>query len=287
MKRFREDQDGMSKRHGFDGNYQGPDHSSYVDSIKVAQRSSQNIKHAWQQYCESNGRVMFDPAKQSTDFIQTFLDQLGKAYLGGGGGRGGTNYDSGGSLHGSGGPGGRGYDQNSPSTNGNSMNRGVAGRSSAQDPAFQRVIELVKQGQRNSPEWKNMWTDWCQENGNGVNDPTRHVPFSVIGFVLKFGLAEVVNAPWASPYLVSLGELAKPFMVQTIKKGQSMSETWKEQWGVFADSKANGTRDPNRHDAGSLMEFFDNIALPQFGSEAWMTPYVTGQEAPAASTAAA
>ena len=57
-----------------------------------------------------------------------------------------------------------------------------------------------------------------------------------------------------------------------------MSEVWKEQWGLFADSKANGTRDPQRHDAGSLMEFFDTIALQQFGNEAWMQPYVNGSE---------
>ena len=43
-----------------------------------------------------------------------------------------------------------------------------------------------------------------------------------------------------------------------------MSELLKEQWGLFADSKANGTRDPNRHDAGSLMEFFATIAMQQF-----------------------
>eukprot|EP00392_Amoebophrya_sp_AT5.2_P016263 g16521.t1 len=144
--------------------------------------------------------------------------------------------------------------------------------------ALNRVIELVKQGQRNSAEWKTMWIDWCQENGAGVHDPTRHQACFIIAFVLKYGLAEVVSAPWASPYLVSLGELAKPYMVSTIKKGQSLSEIWKEQWGLFADSKANGTRDPNRHDAGSLMEFFDTIALQQFGSETWMQPYVNGSE---------
>jgi hypothetical protein len=65
-------------------------------------------------------------------------------------------------------------------------------------------------------------------------------------------------------------------MVQSIKRGQALSEAWKESWGSFADSKANGTRDPNRHDAGSLMEFFDTKALVQFPNEPWMTPYTKG-----------
>ena len=65
-------------------------------------------------------------------------------------------------------------------------------------------------------------------------------------------------------------------MVQTIKKGQSLDETWKTCWGNFADSKMNGTRDPNRHDAGSLMEFFDTIAMTQFKDQTWMAGYLTG-----------
>ena len=36
------------------------------------------------------------------------------------------------------------------------------------------------------------------------------------------------------------------------------------------------TRDPNRHDAGSLMEFFDTIAITEFKGHSWMQPYMTG-----------
>lgn len=52
-----------------------------------------------------------------------------------------------------------------------------------------------------------------------MQDPNRHGAMFLLAFVLKFGLAEVVSAPWAGPFLVSLGELSKPYMVQTIKKG--------------------------------------------------------------------
>jgi len=156
-----------------------------------------------------------------------------------------------------------------------SVNAGMNSTSAA----HQKVVELVKMGQRNSPQWKAMWIEQCGEYGNGIHDPTRHTPMFIIAFIMKFGLADVVTAPWATPYLVNLGALAKPFMVATIKKGQSMSETWKEGWSAYSDSKLGGTRDPSRHDAGSLMEFFDTIGIPEFSSEPWMQPYITGQEA--------
>lgn len=281
MKRIREAEQGPMNKRSYGFQEGGQSLAQMAEFIKTGQRSSINFKNAWHTHCEANGQMMFDPTKQSTEFIQGFLDTLGKAYMAQSGGAAGARGGGYGQDNGSFGGGRGGYDQHSGSspTYGNRVRANTNSRNQAQDPAFGKVIELVKQGQRNSPEWKNMWIDWCQENGNGVHDPTRHSPCFIIAFVLKYGLAEVVSAHWASPYLVSLGELAKPFMVQTIKKGQSMSEIWKDQWGTFADSKANGTRDPNRHDAGSLMEFFDTIALQQFSSEAWMSPYITGNEA--------
>ncbi|CAD7936730.1 unnamed protein product [Amoebophrya sp. A120] len=323
-------------------------YTEYADVVKAGQRCSTNFKNAWHAYCESQGHVMYDPAKHEVTFIQGFLDNLGKGYLtmagqqhqitqngvtaypnaaqsntstpanyggsrygsdgaytsdgtpagmdynssGGGytpaggkkgGGKGGNNYGYGaapGNYQNGGGAGNYGYGASNSQQPTQMYNhqQGQASQTAANASALGRVIELVKQGQRNSAEWKTMWIDWAQENGNGVHDPTRHQACFIIAFVLKYGLAEVVSAPWASPYLVSLGELAKPYMVSSIKKGQSISEVWKEQWGLFADSKANGTRDPNRHDAGSLMEFFDTIALQQFSTESWMLPYVNGSE---------
>lgn len=272
-KRTRSDEESSKNPRRVGGSGSDPmNPQAFIDAVKTGQRSSQNFKAAWHQYCDAQGHMMYDPAKQSSDYITSFFDALGKAYMGPnaspvqGGGQGGFNR------------GGFRFDEASPGFRNGKGGGYNSNKTGAGDPSLQRVIDLVKQGQRNSQEWKNMWIDWCQDNGNGVHDPTRHSACFIIAFVLKFGLAEVVSAPWASNYLVSLGELAKPYMVSSIKKGQSMSEVWKEQWGLFADSKANGTRDPNRHDAGTLMEFFDTIALTQFKSEQWMVPYVTGAE---------
>lgn len=96
--------------------------------------------------------------------------------------------------------------------------------------------------------------------------------------MLKFGLASVVGSQWAQPYLVSLGELAKPFMTGTITRGCRESDTWNELWGSFADGKGPNLREPVKHDAGSLMEFFDMTAMVQFSTEPWMQCYQNGDE---------
>lgn len=220
-----------------------------AQAVKAGQRCSQTFKQAWHQYCELAGHQTYDPNKHDTNFLQGFFDAVAGGYM--------ENL------------------KNNPNS-GKGKGKGAKGYPVGTHPALPKVIELVKQGQRNSAEWKNMWIEWCQKQGAGVQDPNRHSALFVIAFVLKFGLEPVVNASWAGPYLVSLGELCKPFMVQTIKKGQSLDETWKQAWGNFADSKMNGTRDPNRHDAGSLMEFFDTIAMQKFRDEPWMVGYLTG-----------
>lgn len=213
------------------------------------------------------------------NLFRIFFDQLGQSYLSmcganmsmGQGGKGNWNAK---------GKGGNSYYRGEESNSGGGKNHisPYRGGRTERNGSLEKVIEMVKQGQRNSQEWKGLWIEWCQLHGHGVQDPSRHQAMFIIAFVLKYGLAEVVSATWAAHYLVALGELAKPFMVQTIKKGQSQSEQWKEAWANFADSKANGMRDPNRHDAGSLMEFFDTIAMPNYSDQAWMQGYVNGTQ---------
>ena len=91
-----------------------------------------------------------------------------------------------------------------------------------------KVVELLKMGQRNSAEWKTQWIDHCGKYGYGKQDPNRHDAMFLISFVFRFGLAEVVTAKWAveGSYLVALGELAKPYMVQTVNQGRGSNKDW-------------------------------------------------------------
>lgn len=243
---------------GGGGGRQNLDQESLAALVKTGQRSSTSFKEAWHNYCEVHGHSFFDPNRQTPDFIAKFLDTIANGYLNGGGRIGGGVGAYGGGARGA--PGG--YRNNTAPTN------PQQGKDS--------VVEMVKSGQRSDAEWKEGWNAWCEERG-GINNPAKHEPISLMAFVLKYGLDRVVAADWAQAYLVQLGELAKPLMVKAVKRGQAQSEEWKNAWGEFADGRANGMRDPNRHEAGSLMEFFDTIAFPQFQTEPWMSGFLTGE----------
>lgn len=260
----------------------------FVEAVKTGQRASGNFKQAWYNYCERNGTNMFDPAKHEQMFLSGFFDQLGTAFL---------NFEGGmvpapmmhhtsmmhttpmahhapvkGAGKGAGTAGGRGDFA------------ATSFASKVKHPSFNKLAELLKQGQRNDTSWKQLWVEWCGSHGKGVQDPGKHEPIFIIAFIMKFGLAQVVEADWAAPYLVALGEVAKPYLVGTIKRGQGMSAVWKDSWSAFAETASQNanlkmtTRDPNRHDAGTLMEFFDTIAMPDFSEEPWMEMWLTGGE---------
>lgn len=283
------------------------DQPDYVAAVKAGQRSSHNFKQAWHMYCESQNQTFYDPARHDNAFVQGFFDQLGIGYIqmikGGSpvqrppsGGptppfqpqrnsgppnflnQGPNNFQRPDSPHGG------------PMNHKGGMGMKGAGKNGNFNPGvpdgtpLARIQQLVKMGQRSSAEWKQLWIDWCQQNGNGVQDPARHSSLFILSFVLRFGLAQVVGTQWAQPYLVSLGELAKPFMTATITRGCQESEPWQDLWSTFADGKGPNLREPSKHDAGSLMEFFDMTAMVQFQNEPWMQCYQTGNESDHART---
>ncbi len=59
----------------------GFDEAQYANAVKAGQRSSPNFKTAWHQFCEMNGSQTFDPSKHPTDFVQSFFDAIGQAFL--------------------------------------------------------------------------------------------------------------------------------------------------------------------------------------------------------------
>jgi hypothetical protein len=145
------------------------------------------------------------------------------------------------------------------------------------------LIALIKAAQKHSAASKRLWTEHCLAQGNGVKDPSKHEPIFLIAFILRLGLAEVVNAPWASGYLVSLGEVSKCYLIPTIKAGQKQSAQWASRWRQFVDRKQKpgdavygAPRDPSLHDAGSLMEFFDTFAMKECRDMPLVQPFVTG-----------
>lgn len=147
---------------------------------------------------------------------------------------------------------------------------------------------MIKAGQKADESWKLAWIEWCDAYGNSLNDPYKHNsslndPYKhnscfVVAFVFNFGLTNIVGQPWANDFLVSFGELAKPYMSECIRKGQSESMKWRDRWAEFIKGRHNSARDPRRQEPGSLMEFFDTIAIREYRSESWMQAFINGSE---------
>lgn len=229
-----------------------------IDVIKSGQRCSRNFKDAWSTYCQNQGLIMLDPAKHNPELLESFLDSLGKSYL------------------------------NNPIDNRTGKGKGKGGMKGGMkgggnfESVHLNVIEFIKDGQRNDTEWQSQWNDWCAEKGDGMMNPNKHDPIFLIAFVFHFGLAKVVQMPWAGPHLGNLGQMAKPMLANIVKKGQSMSEDWRDEWTKFVESKtADGKtamKDPKLHESGVLLEFFDTIAIPNYKESEWMHGLVTGAE---------
>lgn len=147
--------------------------------------------------------------------------------------------------------------------------------------AHNDCVRLIKTGQAKDPEWKDAWHLHCGEHGGGTNDPGKHDSLFLLAFCFKYGISRLVNAAWAKDFLESLGEVAKPHLVRALKRGQAMNNEWRQKWIEFTDAKnenpaRDAMRDPNRQAAGTLMEFYDSIAVPLFADEEWMQPILVG-----------
>jgi hypothetical protein len=264
----------MSRRNNYPSHAQqnkmvSMDLGQFSDAVKAGQRLSPQFKQAWHMHCESSPsalsygqHVSYDPAKYDRDFIGCFFSNLASCYM---------QQLGAGSL----------WTQQPCVVNagGPIFHGGEAAASAGPTPDEQAtVFELVEVGKAADANWRGMWELHCNTYGNWDQNPANHPVMFTVAHVFKFGITKLVETAWASPYLVAFASVAKPFLVKTVKIGQGRSAEWKQKWGDFCDAKAGGTRDPNHHDSGTLVEFFDTCALPEFGNEAWMLPFQGGAE---------
>lgn len=155
------------------------------------------------------------------------------------------------------------------------------------------MVELVKQGQKHSSSWKKLWAEHCKTYGHGVNDPVKHKGIFHVAFVLRFGLTGLADKPWAAPFLVSLGDVSKSYLVKTISAGimekqlpgenkqlPASENKFATRWEEFAKTRVNPsgitTSDPSMHNASALLEFLDACVLREFRDMPLLQPYISG-----------
>lgn len=231
-----------------------------VEQIKGLQRSDPEAKQAWWDYCDSELGGMHDPNRHDSEALQTFLASLGTcAPTVGNSYAGRSSYSTGYS----------GWEGDT--------------RNGAKD-----LTQLVKTGQRHSPNWKTAWQAYCAAYGGGINDPSMHEQGFIVQFVDYMGqlmsseLEVELNdggyhaggtkrtapsggaADYQPPqkrkerYSVDYNHgNDKASLVERVKMVQRRDIESKQSWWDFCDESSGGIRDPARHDAAALKEFLE------------------------------
>lgn len=169
------------------------------------------------------------------------------------------------------------------------------------EPPAQRgveeITELIKTGQKRSSNWRALWSQYCQMQGTGLLDPSKHeaaFQLSFIDFIseraclaMSLGQAQdfagtqtleppvkrtKVQAHESWPVAPSIGEVAESWnmgaatgeevreqVIQEIKSLQKNSLMEKQRWSWFCDSMLGGVKDPARHDLATLHMFLSEV----------------------------
>lgn len=276
MKRSAQADDGTPEERGPRSQRQRIDESALHEAVKAGQRVSPEWKDAWRHWCESTGHTMYDPTKHGVDHIAGFFRHVAQCYMQNDRQHGG--YVNMANAFGQPPNPARPPTQRHRPQHGY-QSPGISKKFSAVgNGGCGELIELVKAGQRANPTWKESWADFCQANGNGLNDPNKHSknPLFFVAFCFKYGLGLLGAEEWAQPYLSNVAQVAMPYIVEAIKQGQRADQQWKEKWIQFVEETGSTFRDPNRHDAGTLLQYMDTVAMPQFSERAWMQSFLTG-----------
>lgn len=144
----------------------GVNGGSLVEAVKAAQRASPENKNLWHDFCDTECGGVRDPARHDsstlTTFLETWLPEVESMST-----------------------------KPVPTTSGGSQLVTAA-------PAD--LIEKVKNAQRASSQWKDLWHAHCDSKGAGVRDPSRH------------------DSAFITMYLQSIGITAEPASVK--KRGR-------------------------------------------------------------------
>merc|ERR1712110_126280 len=103
----------------------------------------------------------------------------------------------------------------------------------------------VKEMQRNDSDAKEQWWAYCDSQGNGIRDPSKHTSMFVQTFINMY----TSGNRWQGSDHPELAEL--------FKEGQRKSKAWKECWAEYCQQSGSRKNDPASHDARFLVGFLD------------------------------
>eukprot|EP01060_Flectonema_neradi_P023792 TRINITY_DN32152_c0_g1_i1.p1 TRINITY_DN32152_c0_g1~~TRINITY_DN32152_c0_g1_i1.p1 ORF type:complete len:252 (+),score=38.13 TRINITY_DN32152_c0_g1_i1:94-849(+) len=197
--------------------------------IKRGQRASNEWKQRWWKWCEGNGKVR-DPTKYTYDQLVQGLATCGDP------------------------PRGPPLNENKKTLTKDGV---VYTRVNTVDkPQFNRLVSIIKDGQRTDPAWRASWSKFCETSGKGTYDPSKH-PLEF----LQYAIRQIGNPPKtpSSQYVGSAQSGRRDPMtakiIATVKSLQKSSPSFKAAYMTHCDTHAGGIRDPARHSSQFLNNF--------------------------------
>lgn len=159
----------------------------FASWIKLGQRASGNWKQAWSQYCSLYGGGINDPSRHDQSHLVSFADYLGQLAL--------ADLQASGVC----------MPHEAPRRHDNGIWAGArhidpgasdwaregdwppAKRPRHEEPAADDLVGRVKALQRQSPEAKQAWQDFCSGHPSqpGVKDPAKHTPEDLQSFLAQ------------------------------------------------------------------------------------------------------
>jgi len=148
------------------GNRGGGDAQGLVTLVKAGQRACPEWREQWTQFCMDFSKGMSDPAKQAHNpsFFLAFFFKFGLGSL-------------------------------------CTQDWAIEHLPSIANAATPLLVAAIKQGQRESPEWKDMWQQYCEEKQSKFCDPARQDASSLLEFMDTIGMTKFVNEPWMEPFV--------------------------------------------------------------------------------------
>lgn len=268
-----------------------PSKEELVSAVKHVQRSDSDAKEDWWKMCDEDLGGIRDPNRHSEDVLCSFLEMHGGVEANVEAAVSNpvamkTNNGSGTNKQ---------HQWNKASWDdqdswGNhqsyrSSNPAIVESSPHGPPCKnQGLIDMIKLGQRISPQWKNCWHAYCDVNHRTLYDPSKHEEMFIQNFVnqcaVAFGKVHGVHENYV-PHNASSKDKGRDNRIQNhpqhppeppvkrprcndpqidqlvaiIKQFQRSGEDNKDLWHKYCDATYNGVRDPARHTVDSLDSF--------------------------------
>lgn len=126
----------------------------------------------------------------------------------------------------------------------------------------EQLVATVKAWQKSGAQQKEMWYNYCGQNGTTNYDPNRHDEAFLANFITLTEASPLTPEATAE----SMGEPSeeKTALVAKVKQWQRLGPMQKQMWWSYCASNGSQKKDPNLHDETFLTNFLNMTETGDF-----------------------